>query len=228
MTESLNDQIVRGYFEASRPRFTKLASRFVDDPAVVIDVAAKIFDEMLSDLAYRDKPDHPLAPALFIPVTNLAMYLALKERGVDVHAFGGALLYGLARAPIPPQPADDRPVADRVAPFIELAEMSRSNAVPGEDVFEAFLGSDEDDFEFGYNIRSCAICHQYAKYDAMDLVPYMCATDDIVSERNNQGLRRTGTIALGAHQCDFRYKTGRTAAHIAEQYPDRIRVFEPR
>lgn len=56
----------------------------------------------------------------------------------------------------------------------------------------------------------------------MDLVPYMCATDDVVSDRGGQGLRRTGTIAVGAHQCDFRYKRGGEPLHLAPQCPQRF------
>ena len=76
------------------------------------------------------------------------------------------------------------------------------------------------------NIKSCGICHQYAKYDAMDLVPYMCATDDVESDKSNLGLRRTGSIAVGAHLCDFRYKRGAEPQRLATQHPDKIRVVE--
>ena len=84
--------------------------------------------------------------------------------------------------------------------------------------------SDNDDFDWGMNVKSCAICSSFSKYDAMDLVPYMCASDDVMSDQGEQGLRRTGTIAVGAHQCDFRYKSGGEPQHIAEEYPERIRL----
>ncbi len=76
------------------------------------------------------------------------------------------------------------------------------------------------------NIKSCAICHAFSKYDAMDLVPYMCASDDVVSDRGGQGLRRNGTIALGRHECDFRYERGGEPLRVAEQYPERIRIVQ--
>ena len=89
-------------------------------------------------------------------------------------------------------------------------------------MFEAFLG-DGSGFDWGMNVKSCAICHTFSKYDAMDLVPYMCATDDLMSDFGQEGLRRTGTIALGSHQCDFRYKSGGEPLRVVEQYPERIR-----
>ena len=74
------------------------------------------------------------------------------------------------------------------------------------------------------NITSCGICKAYSKHDAMDLVPYMCASDDVDSDQNDDGLRRTGTIGLGAHQCDFRYKAGGDSLAVATQYPERIHL----
>ncbi len=74
------------------------------------------------------------------------------------------------------------------------------------------------------NITSCAICHLFGNHDAMDLVPYMCAFDDVMSAAGDQGLRRTGTIALGASHCDFRFQQGGEPLPLAEQYPDQIRL----
>jgi hypothetical protein len=74
------------------------------------------------------------------------------------------------------------------------------------------------------NVTSCAVCHAYAKHGASELVPYLCATDDVESEAGDQGLRRTGTITLGAHRCDFRYERGGKPQPLAAHYPDQIRV----
>ncbi|MCZ6616861.1 MAG: L-2-amino-thiazoline-4-carboxylic acid hydrolase, partial [Gammaproteobacteria bacterium] len=85
---------------------------------------------------------------------------------------------------------------------------------------------DRETYDWGMNVKSCGICYQFSKYDAMDLVPYMCATDDVMSDLGHQGLRRTGTIAVGAHQCDFRYQRKGEPGHLADKYPDRIRILE--
>ncbi len=176
----------------------------------------------LCDTLYIDKPRHPLAPALFICSVNLSLYLALKKRGVDVHAFGSAMLTGLTRAPIPVPEESDEMLRERLAKFPLLAEASQASAEPGEDAVE-FVSGENADFEWGYNVKSCAICHAAAKYDAMDLVPYFCAVDDVMSDKGNQGLRRTGSLALGAQHCDFRYTRGGEPHRLVEQYPDRIR-----
>ena len=227
MTTQENEQFVRDFFAATKPRYVRLIGSLVDDAQAAVEEAATIFEGMIPDMAYVDKRDHPMASALFACSATLAVYLALKERGVDVHDFGTAMLTAMAQAPLaePQEPEDDRPLQERFAEFTASAEASQRDAMPGEFVFEAFLG-DRTDFDWGMNVKSCAICFAFSKYDAMDLVPYMGATDDVMSDRGNQGLRRTGTIAVGAHQCDFRYKRGGEPKHLAEQYPDRIRVVK--
>ncbi len=221
-----NQQLVANVFEAAIPRLTRLAARLVADAEAAVADARSHFMRMIPDMAYVDKPTHFLAQALFTTSVNLAMYLALKDRGVDLHSFGGAMLFGLSRAPAHafPMPMDEATQREATRAMIAAGKESMRSAAPGEDVFEAFEG-DGIDFDFGYDIKSCAICAQYAKYDAMELVPYMCATDDIVSERGSQGLRRSGTIALGATHCDFRYKRGREPRHLSGQFPDRIRLL---
>lgn len=227
MTNRLeNQQIVKNtFFNLATVRLTRLAGRFVSDVDAVIAEASAIFDEMLPEMAYVDKPQHPLAPALFICSVNLSLYLALKKRGVDVHTFGNAMLNGLMRAPIPVPQESDEALRERLAQFAILAEASQSNGAPGEDVVE-FVSGENEDFEWGYNVKSCAICHQAAKYDAMDLVPYFCAVDDVMSDKGNQGLQRTSSLAVGAPHCDFRYRRGGEPRRLADQYPEQIRFVQ--
>jgi len=224
MSRTENERRIRDQFNDSRPHAINLAGRFVDDPETVFDEAAEIFEGMLPDMAYVDNPNSPMAASVFVCCGWLAVYLTLKRRGVDVHQYGSALLEAIRNAPPPaPEPAEDgASPQERFARFVKSGEASQQSARAGEFVFEALIG-DRAEYDWGMNVKSCAICHAFAKYDAMDLVPYMCATDDLMSDFGGQGLRRTGTIALGAHQCDFRYKSGGEPLRLVEQYPDRIR-----
>jgi hypothetical protein len=228
MTETANEKFVRTtFFEERRETAVQLAGEFVDDPVVVVDAAAALFEDMIPDLAYLDNPDHPMAASVFGCSANLAVYLALRERDVDVHAYGGAMLSRMAAAPLPAPEAsdDDRTPRERFDEYIAISKSSEQQAAPGEFVYEAFYG-DRETYDWGMNVKSCGICYQFSKYDAMDLVPYMCATDDVMSDLGHQGLRRTGTIAVGAHQCDFRYQRKGEPGHLADKYPDRIRILE--
>lgn len=225
MTRTAREAQARSvYFEDATGRLAKLASRFVDDPEAIVEAAGARFDSMLPTLPYVDKPDDLMAPSLLICAVNLALYLGLRERGVDVHDFGAAMLDGLTRAPVPPPevPTDTVERDAHFATLIAAAEDSQRDPAPGEFVYDAFR---EGHGKWGMNITSCGICALYSQHDAMDLVPYMCATDDVMSDKGGQGLRRTGTIALGAPRCDFRYEEGGAPLRVAEQYPDRIRVL---
>lgn len=226
MNTQPNQQFVKQtYFTQAQMRLTRLAGRFFDDAQTVVAEAEAIFDAMLPTMAYVDKPQHPLASALFICNVNLSLYLALKQRGVDVHDFGNALLNGLRRAPIPPQPElSQEALQAQLTAFQQAAHESQTNPQPGEDVFEIVAG---EDFDWGYNVKACALCHSAAQHDAMEVVPYMCAVDDVMSDKNNQGLRRNGSLALGAQHCDFRYQRGGQPQRLAEQYPEQIRSPQP-
>ncbi len=227
MSRNENEQFVRDQFDQARPLLTRLVKNFVDDAEVVVEEAATIFDGMIPDMAYVDDHEKPMAAAVFICSGMLAAYLALKKRGVGPHDFGSAMLHVMADMPqaeAPGEPASDSVSSEeRFAQLVAGAEASQTEAAPGEFVYEGLPGNGED-FDWGMNITSCAICHAFSKYDAMDLVPYMCAWDDVMSDQGNLGLRRTGTIALGAHQCDFCYKQGGEPLRLVEQYPQRIRV----
>ena len=127
---------------------------------------------------------------------------------------------GVLAAPLrsnPPPMPTELPVK-----LVEDARESQRGAAANEFVFDVVDGDSETDW--GINILSCAVCHAFAKHDAMALVPYMCATDDKMSDAAGHGLRRTGTIALGADCCDFRFKSGGEPTRLAEQYPDAIRA----
>lgn len=135
------------------------------------------------------------------------------------------MLTGLTRAPIPVPEESDQTRQQRPAQFAIAAEASQTDAAPGEDVIE-FVSGENADFEWGYNVKSCAICQAAARDDAMSLVPYFCAVDDVMSDKGNQGLRRTGSLALGASHCDFRYRRGGQPNRLAEQYPEQIRFVQ--
>jgi hypothetical protein len=206
----------------ARPRMIRLASRFVADAETVVEDAARRFEAMRAQMGYADRPEHPLAHALFVSSVNLALFLALRARGVDVNDFGRALLTGLARAPLPaPPPLDDATRQRQLETFLDAARESVEFPRPGEDVFE-WVAGDGTALDYGYDVTSCAACSAASRHDAMEFVPYLCAVDDVMSDKFGLGLRRTGSIALGAPRCDFRYRAGGEPLRLAEQYPERI------
>jgi hypothetical protein len=182
-----------------------------EDADEVLAASRASFAAMLDEFPYVDRPQHTMAASMFACAAMLAVFENLRGRRVDAHGWGRAV------HALPPVPAgggdDERARADAAA--------SQSQAASNEFVYE-MVDADESG-DGGMNIQSCAICHLFSRHDAMELVPYMCAFDDAMSDAANQGLRRRGTIALGATQCDFRFRKG-DPLRLVEQYPDRIRL----
>lgn len=214
-------------FEAVLPHYRRMLDPLIDDAEKASDDARGIYAGLMTTMAYADRPEHPMASSVYFCSATLAVFLAARQQGVDAHAFGRSMLSGMRANPPPPAAEPPKPaeLQRQREQFREAAAASQEHAEPGEFVFEAVSGRGED-FDWGINITSCAICHAYARHDAMDLVPYLCATDDVTSDWGHQGLRRTGTIAVGAHHCDFRFHHGQPTDPLADHYPDRIRLTE--
>jgi hypothetical protein len=69
-----------------------------------------------------------------------------------------------------------------------------------------FVEGDGEAFDYGIDITECGICKFYAAQGAIELAPYMCLSDYVVSDAFDRGLVRYETLAEGAELCDFRYK----------------------
>ncbi len=208
---------VLSVFDHGRERLSNMIAPLTDGPCAALDEARAILVEITPSLAYLDVPGHPLARALFDCAINLAIYLALKSAGIEVHDFGRALLNNLSMQPAQAE-AESGQMMDVPAD---------ARAHPGQFKLES-VQTEDDAFQWGFNMTSCAICYLYGQHDAMALVPYMCASDDVISDQRGQGLRRTGTIALGAHHCDFRFGAKAGASRVAERFPDKIRFVHDR
>ena len=213
-------QTLLNLFDQMAPRLSGLGELTTDVDATLRSARAMLAD-IASDIAYADAPEHPMAANLFPCAVHLAIYRALAPQGVDVHEFGRQVLQYAETLPAEPALGSSA----GAAAMIPLAEQSQTSEHPGEFVFE-FVGGEEEAFGWGMNMTSCAVCALFSQHDAMQLVPYMCATDDVMSDKSGWELTRTGTIALGASHCDFRFKAQGEHRQLAAQYPDKIRVID--
>lgn len=219
-------------FDRSEDYYRSWLVDLTDEVDQVLAAGRKRYLAIGPNLAYANDPDHPMAFSLFTCAALLCLYLELRERGVDEHAFGSRMLKALeaavmeaqAAAPAPSEP-DAEALRASVVSLVAAGERSRSELRPGS--FEFDVGwVDESAGHWAMTMTRCGICHLFGAHDAMDLVPYMCATDDVMSKAQGQGLRRTGTIALGGGCCDFDYQSGRATAPVAAVYPERIRLID--
>lgn len=206
-------------WSAMQPYLRSLVTR--GDVDEVMADAAQEFAAMVDEIPYADRPRHTMALSALACAGTLAVYKAVRKRGVGVHAFGRAVCAA-------PFPSSGRAVDQEKA--LEQrrrdARASQEGAKPDEFVFEVVDG-DGGDGAWGMNVTSCAVCHQFSRHDALELVPYLCALDDVMSDAGSLGLRRTGSVALGSASCDFRYAQGGPPQRLADLYPDRIKLTDP-
>ena len=61
MDREENRQFISNFFEQTKRQFTRLIETFVDDTNTVLEEAASIFEGMIPDMAYVDKPHTTMA-----------------------------------------------------------------------------------------------------------------------------------------------------------------------
>lgn len=70
----------------------------------------------------------------------------------------------------------------------------------------SYVEGDGQKFDYGIDYTECANVKFLKEQGAMELAPYICATDKVASEMLGWGLNRTMTLADGCRKCDFRFK----------------------
>ena len=59
---------------------------------------------------------------------------------------------------------------------------------------------------YGFDILECGICKLFKRHNYDKYASILCEVDEITSSLAGLKLVRSGTIALGAKKCDFRFK----------------------
>ena len=142
----------------------------------------------------------------------LAMYRVIRAHGKTVEEIG-KLIYEASRKILDMYPGfvlrilglmsfSGRHLKD----WHRGAAESQKREFPEDFVFTVIEGS--EGFDYGVDYTECACCKFLNKQGALELAPYICATDIIYSEKLGTGLVRTMTLADGYNKCDFRFKKG--------------------
>ena len=77
------------------------------------------------------------------------------------------------------------------------------------DGFRAELITDKKEtfgLGYGFDIVECGICKLFKKHNYEKYASILCEVDELTSHLAGLKLIRTGTIALGAKKCDFRFR----------------------
>lgn len=143
----------------------------------------------------------------------LAIYRVLQRHDRTV-ADAGQLIYEMSEAELNAIPG----LVRRVMGYLwfsrwflgrlkKRAAESQERKYPGGYVFTYVKGNGQD-FDYGIDYTECASCKFLKAQNALELAPYICAVDKVVSEMMGWGLSRTMTLGEGREKCDFRFKKG--------------------
>jgi hypothetical protein len=154
--------------------------------------------------------------SLLLPTTRyLAVYRGLQAQGRGIED-AGRLAFAMGTADVKAIPAFVR----RKIPWLWFSHWFRRRLskraaktvrreFPGDYVF-TYVPGDGRIFDYGVDYIECASCKLLQAENAVELTPYVCATDKPTSDLLGWGLTRTMTLAEGFSKCDFRFKKGGT------------------
>ena len=210
---SRRSRLVKGFNKSLRRIKPLLVSRYGEARARhLIKDAGMVYEDLIPQVPYIGE-NSPFLVFLLPTVKCLALYRALQRQGGTVDE-AGRLIYEMSEIELKAIPS----VVRRLMGFLwfspwfknrarKRAASSQAREYPGNFVMQ-YVEGDGKRFDYGVNYTECANVKFLRSQGAMELAPYICATDKLSSEFLGWGLHRTKTLAEGADQCDFRFKKG--------------------
>ena len=155
-----------------------------------------------------------LALSFFFPTSRfLAVYRGLQRQGRTVED-AGWLIYQIAIEETRAIPYIGRRIIGCLWFSPMFKNLLKKRAIrlqerryPENWVMNYVPGNGQE-FDYGVDYFECANCKLLRAENAFELAPYVCATDQPISELAGWGLTRTMTLAEGSSKCDFRFKKG--------------------
>jgi hypothetical protein len=153
-----------------------------------------------------------LALSFYTPVTRyLAVYRALQKQGRTVEE-AGRLIYRMGTEEALAIPPLGRRIMETLWFSRWFRRLAKKRAIKSQQrIYPAnfvmnYVEGDGKEFDYGVDYLECANCKFLQAENAFEIAPYVCATDNPISELMGWGLYRTTTIADGSTTCEFRFK----------------------
>ncbi len=210
---SRTPQLLKGFDKAISHIKPVLITRYGDEANALIQDSRQKYHDLIPQIPYIGD-NNPLLDVFFFPASrHLGIYKAFQKYGKTVEEVG-RLIYEIGEAEIKAIPGLVRRVIGVLwfsrwfrGRLKERAALSKEHKYPGGYVVE-YVQGDGKDFDYEFDYFECAVLNFYRQQGAVELVPYICAIDEIASELLGWGLRRTMTLAEGGTKCDFQFKKG--------------------
>lgn len=179
---------------------------------IMIAVAREEYEKLIPQLPWVGG-GQPFTQFVIATGWFLAMYHSLKQHGVQQDEVG-QMFFDSSKAYIESYPGFMLKLMGHInfserylMKLQEKALESHLRQYPGGYVFN-FITGDGKTFDYGVDYLECASCKFLKAQGAMEIAPYLCAIDQLYSEKFGWGLSRTMTLAEGYEKCDFRFKKG--------------------
>lgn len=173
--------------------------------------AAVEFERLIPEIPYIGGNKNSLTDTLVQMTSLLALYRVLKARGQRVEDIG-ALVQAMGQQWVERQPRWLRRAVGKllISHFWRdrqrrAGQVTQQREYPDNFVFEVIEG-DGQNFDWGINYLECGVLKFFHQQNADELTPYMCEIDYLLFPGAGVGFHRTGTLAHGCAQCDFRFK----------------------
>jgi hypothetical protein len=200
----------RKYFhEAIQKEYPQTAAHFIAD----IETS---FIRIEPDVRFAKTSKNLVDRRMEIAAYFLATIEVLNKNGESIEKIR-ALLLGIANEYVRPKNALQRMLKKLPVKIIDswfgrflIRQMQkRIGERSHPDGFAVRVLTDKKEtlgFGYGIDILECGICKLYSKHGQQKYTPLLCEIDYITTSMAGLTMHRSGTIALGASKCDFRYE----------------------
>jgi hypothetical protein len=200
----------RKYFhEAIRKEYPQRAARHIAD----IETS---FKRIQPDVEFAKTSKNPVDRRMEIAAYFLATIEVLDKAGTPLEKIR-EVLHGIAHELVRPKNALQRmlkklPVQmidSWLGKFLIRQIQSKVSQRAHPDGFAVRVLTDKNEtlgLGYGIDILECGICKLYTKHGMQKFTPLLCEIDYITTSMAGLTMHRSGTIALGASKCDFRYE----------------------
>lgn len=200
----------RKYFHVGiRKEYPQHASRYIGE-------IEDSFKKIQPDIRFAKSSKNPVDRRMEIAAYFLATIEVLNRHGVSIEKIR-ALLLGIANEYVRPKNAWQRmlkklPVQvidSSLGKFLIRQMQNKVSQRAHPDGFAVRVLTDKKEtlgLGYGIDILECGICKLYTKHGLHNFTPLLCEIDYITTSMAGLKMHRTGTIALGASKCDFRYE----------------------
>jgi hypothetical protein len=192
-----------------RPLIATRYGEALADTAVAESISE--FEQIIPEIPYIGGKANSMTDTLVQIASMLALYRVLKRHGKSVEEIGD-LAAEMTQAWIERFPRFARYLVGRFymsglnkRQLAEKTAVSQQRQYPGDFVRELVEG-DGETFEWGVNYLECGVVKFFAEQNATEFTPQMCRLDYLLFPAIGIELQRSGTIAQGCTQCDFRFR----------------------